>query len=333
MKFNSRGKIVTLLLTFLLLGILLSQIKIEELITTIKNINKTFLILGLFLYSCSYLFRGLRFHILLNKKISITDLFYVVCVHNMVNSILPARSGELSYIYILKKYYNLSTGEGLATLMVSRVLDFIIISFMFFVSSLFVNNLPEIFAKAIWLVVSFTALITILLLIFLYAGEIFLSFTNAIIVTFKLEKNNLVNFCSGKAKEVFDNFKNIRNNGKMLELCITTFIIWLTLYILNYALVKSLGINIGFFEVLLASTFVVLMSILPFQGLGGLGTIEVGWAIGFIGIGLTKELAINSGVVVHIIGIVYYLLLGLYGYKCLKISSQNNKEAEPSLTG
>ena len=309
MKFTSRGKIITVILTFFLLGIILSQIRIEDLITTIKNVNKTYLILGFFLYACSYFIRGLRFHILLNKKISITDLFHVVCVHNMVNSILPARSGELSYIYILKKYYDTSAGEGVATLMVSRVLDFIIISLLFFVSSLFVNNLPEIFANTIWLVVSFTTLLTIFLLILLYAGEIFLSVANAIFITFKLNKNVSVNFFLGKTKEVVDSFKNIKNNGKMMELCIITFIIWLTLYILNYALVKSLGINIGFFEVLLGYTFVVLMSILPFQGLGGFGTVEIGWTIGFIGIGMTKEIAINSGIVVHIVGIVYYLLL------------------------
>lgn len=306
-----------MLVTFLLLGIILSQIRIEDLIITVKNINKIYLVLGFFLYVFSYFFRGLRFHILLDKKISLTDLFHIVCVHNMVNSILPARSGELSYIYILKKYHDKSAGEGVATLIVARVLDFIIISLLFFVSSLFVNDLPEMFSSIIWLVVLFMVLLAVFLIILLYEGEVFLRFANAIFTTFKLDKNILVNFFLGKAKEVVDSFKNIKNNGKMMELCIISFIIWLSLYFLNYALIKSLDINIGFFEVLLASTFVVFMSILPIQGLGGFGTYEVGWAIGFIGIGLTKELAINSGIVVHIIGIIYYVLLGLYGYQYL----------------
>jgi uncharacterized protein (TIRG00374 family) len=317
MELVTRKKLITVLVTFLLLGIVLSQIRIEDLITTIKSINKTYLILGFFLYILSYVLRGLRFHILLDKKISLPDLFHIVCVHNMVNSILPARSGELSYIYILKKYHDKSTGEGVATLMVARVLDFITISLLFFVSSLFVNDLPEMFSSIIWLVISFTGLLAIFLIVLLYAGEIFMRFANAIFTAFKLDKNVLVNFFLGKAKEVVDSFKNIKNSGKMMELCIISVIIWLTLYSLNYTLIKSLDINIGFFEVLLASTFVVFMSVLPIQGLGGFGTYEVGWTIGFIGIGLSKELAINSGIVVHIIGIVYYVLLGLYGYQYL----------------
>ncbi|WP_158024221.1 lysylphosphatidylglycerol synthase transmembrane domain-containing protein [Methanosarcina horonobensis] len=317
MKYITGKKFITVLATFLLLGIILSQIRIEDLIATIKNIDKTYLVLGFFLYVLSYLLRGLRFHILLDKKISLTDLFHIVCVHNMVNSILPARSGELSYIYILKKYHDKSTGEGVATLMVARVLDFITISLLFFMSSLFVHDFPETFSSIIWLVVLFTALLAVFLIILLYAGDIFLKFANAVFKTLKLNKHGLVNFFSRKAIEIVDSFKNIKNSGKMIELFIISFTIWITLYFLNYTLIKSLSINIGFFEVLLASTFVVFMSILPIQGMGGFGTYEVGWAIGFVGIGLSKELAINSGIVVHIIGIVYYVLLGFYGYQYL----------------
>lgn len=317
MKYITRKKLITVFITFLLLGIILSQIKIEDLILTIKNINKIYLVLGFLLYAFSYVLRGFRFHILLDKKISLTDLFHIVCVHNMVNSILPARSGELSYIYILKKYHAKSTGEGVATLMVARVLDFITISLLFFISSLFISDLPEMFSGIIWLVVLFMVLLAAFLIVLLYAGEIFLRFANSVFITFKIDNNNLVRLFLGKTKEIVENFKNIKNNGKMTELCIISFLIWLTLYFLNYVLIRSLDINISFFAVLLASTFVVFMSILPIQGLGGFGTYEAGWTIGFISIGLTKELAINSGIVVHIIGIVYYMLLGFYGYQYL----------------
>lgn len=317
MKDTTRKKLIPALITVLLFGIIVSQIRIEDLISTIQNINKTYLIFGFFLYTLSYLLRGLRFHLLLGKKVSIKDLFHVVCVHNMVNSILPARSGELSYIYILNKYHDKSTGEGVATLLVARVLDFIIISSLFFVSSLFVKNIPETFSSIIGLVVLFTALLAVFLIVLLYAGEFFLRFANAVFINLKLEKNRLVNFFLRKSKEIVSSFKDIKNNGNMIELFILSLLIWITLYSINYTLIKSLSLNINFFEVLLASTFVVFMSVLPVQGMGGFGTYEAGWTIGFVGIGLSKELAINSGIVVHIIGIVYYVLLGLYGYQYL----------------
>ncbi len=114
-------------------------------------------------------------------------------------------------------------------------------------SSLFVHDFPETFSSIIWLVVLFTALLAVFLIILLYAGDIFLKFANAVFKTLKLNKHGLVNFFSRKAIEIVDSFKNIKNSGKMIELFIISFTIWITLYFLNYTLIKSLSINIGFF--------------------------------------------------------------------------------------
>lgn len=74
--------------TIALVVILLSQIKIADIIITLAGIDPLYLIAGFVLYVCSYLFRALRFHILLNKEVGLRDLFNIVCVHNMVNNIL-----------------------------------------------------------------------------------------------------------------------------------------------------------------------------------------------------------------------------------------------------
>jgi len=66
-------------------------------ITTFAGIDALYLIAGFVLYACSYLFRALRFHILLNREVGMKNLFSIVCVHNMANNILPARTGELSF--------------------------------------------------------------------------------------------------------------------------------------------------------------------------------------------------------------------------------------------
>jgi uncharacterized membrane protein YbhN (UPF0104 family) len=66
----------------------------------------------------------------------------------------------------------------------------------------------------------------------------------------------------------------------------------------------------------LASTFSLLTTILPFQGIGGFGTMEGGWTIGFMLFGMSKDLAIISGFGVHIITIFYFLVLGVIGSLC-----------------
>ena len=80
------AKISAIVITIALVAILLSQIQISDIITTLAGINPLYLIAGFVLYVCCYFFRALRFHILLNREIGIRDLFNIVCVHNMANN-------------------------------------------------------------------------------------------------------------------------------------------------------------------------------------------------------------------------------------------------------
>jgi uncharacterized protein (TIRG00374 family) len=236
-------------------------------------------------------------------------------VHNLVNNILPARTGELSYIYLLNKFHNKKTGEGIATLFVARVFDFIVISLLFFISALMIQDLPEIIMKAVWVITFLMVVIVIFLIILLYFGDSFLNLAKRFFGRFNLEKKYFADYLLRKGEEAVESFDEIRTNGKVtaIEVIIISFGIWLSLYSVNYDLITAMDINLCFFIVLLGSTFALFTTILPIQGIGGFGTIEGGWAIGFIAVGLTKEVAISSGFVVHIVILVYFLILGLLG--------------------
>ena len=83
------AKLSAVIITVALVAIMLSQIQIADIITTLAGIDSLYLVAGFVLYACSYFFRALRFHILLNGEVGLRDLFNIVCVHNMVNNILP----------------------------------------------------------------------------------------------------------------------------------------------------------------------------------------------------------------------------------------------------
>jgi uncharacterized membrane protein YbhN (UPF0104 family) len=133
-------------------------------------------------------------------------------------------------------------------------------------------------------------------------------------------KMSFVDYLLKKVEEVVRSFEKIKTNGKVviIALIITSFGIWLSLYLLSYILLKAMNIDLGYFAVVLASTFAVLTMVLPIQGIGGFGTLESGWAIGFVAIGLTKEVAISSGFGYHIIIWIYFLVLGCYGFLAMK---------------
>lgn len=95
------AKLLAVIITVILVALLLSQINLSDITTTLTSIDPIYIITGFILYLSSYFFRALRFHILLNNKVSIKHLFSIVCVHNMANNILPARTGEVFVMCIL----------------------------------------------------------------------------------------------------------------------------------------------------------------------------------------------------------------------------------------
>ena len=312
-------KISAVGITIALASILLSQIEVSDVITTLAGIDPLYLIAGFVLYICSYFFRALRFHILLNKEVGLRDLFDIVCVHNMVNSILPARTGELSYIYLLKKLHGRKTGEGIATLFVARMFDFIAISLLFFISALMIRDLPEMIIKAVWVIAFFMVSIVIVLITLLCFGNSFINLVRNFFRRFDLEKKYFVDYLLRKGEEMVEHFEEIKTTGKIIELVIISVGIWLFLYSLNYTLIRAMDINLYFFAVLLGSTFAMFTTVLPIQGIGGFGTFESGWAVGFITMGLAKEVAISSGFGYHIMILIYFMILGCYGILRIKI--------------
>ena len=315
MNSKTIAKISAVVITAVLLAILLSQIQIADIIVTLASIDPLYLVAGFILYTCSYFFRALRFHILLNKEVRLRDLFNIVCVHNMVNNILPARTGELSYIYLLKKLHNKKTGEGIATLFVARVFDFISISLLFLVSAFMMHELPKMIIKSVWVIALFLGLIAIFLIALLFFGKSFLNLVKIFFERFNWDKKHFADYLLRKGEETVESFEKIKISGKIIiiALILNSFGIWLLLYSLNYILVRAMDINLSYFEVVFASTFAVFTTILPIQGIGGFGTLESGWTVGFIAVGVTKEVAISSGFGFHIILWLYFVILGCWG--------------------
>lgn len=322
-KKQTLAKIVAFVITIILVAILLSQVEIGDVVSTLAGIDSIHVIIGFVLYTCSYFFRALRFHILLNKEVRLRDLFNIVCVHNMVNNILPARTGELSYIYLLKKIHHKKMGEGIATLFVARVFDFITISLLFIGSTFVIQNLPELIMKLVWVIALFLGTITIFLIALLYSGDSFFKSVGRFCERFHWDKRYFVDYLLRKGEETVECFEKIKTSGKVIviALILNSFGIWLSLYSLNYILVSAMNINLSYCSVVFASTFAVFTTVLPIQGIGGFGTLESGWTVGFIAVGVTKEVAISSGFGYHIILLIFFLILGCYGTVMIKFKN------------
>jgi hypothetical protein len=315
MKNKIITRLLALIVTVSLLYILLSEVQIEEIVSTLLSLDPFFLILGFVAYATTYLLRALRFSILLHDELRISDLFSVVCAHNMANNILPARTGELSYVYLLNKICKKSIGDGFSTLVVARVFDFVFITLFFVVSALVTSDLPEGSERVIQMAVLFLSVILFLLSTLLFFPRRFINFIEYIAGVLGAKESDLLRSFLSKVEEVLESFGKIRSIGRagFSKVFLVTFFIWLVLYIMIFILARGMGIDLEFISMMLASSFSVFTNVLPIQGVGGFGTVEGGWTIGFVALGLDLETAISTGFTYHIVVLIYVFILGLLG--------------------
>lgn len=321
MKHPTLAKAVAVVITIVLLVILLSQVSVAGVVTTLTCINPLYLVAGFLLYACSYFFRAMRFRILLSGEVGMRDLFKVVCVHNMMNNLLPARTGELSYIYLLNKVHGRNIGEGIATLVISRVFDFIAIAGIFLCAVMILRRLPGTATQT-----ALYALAAVLLgmgiIIFLIKSDKkkILATIGNLFGRYKLDKNPVAGRIFSKIHETADSFDALGSAAMHFHLRVltTTLGLWVSLYTFYYCMALAMHMDVGYVPAVFASSFAVFTTVLPIQGIGGFGTIEGGWAVGFILVGIPDAVAVASAFGFHLIMLMYTLLLGVCGYVFLK---------------
>jgi len=307
-------KILTLIITVILVALLFTQIDLKDVITTLQNINPIYLLAGFMVYTCSYFFRAWRFHILLNREVGLKDLFDIECVHNAVNNLLPARTGELSYVYLLKRINNKTTGEGIATLVVARIFDLIALIILFFIATFLIIAIPKIILDALWIIAIFAFFLLIILVLILTRGEKFVTGVQNVVRKLHCENNRGVNYLIRKGFETVESLDKIQMKKSFAALIASSLLIWGFNYFIVYLLMIGMNFQISILLVILGGTFILLTTVLPIQGIAGFGTTETIWTLVFVPLGLSLDQAIISGFCYHIVIILYFMILGIYGW-------------------
>lgn len=307
------AKASAFIVTSALLALLLSRVEFADLLTTLKSIDPGYVLLGLGAYASCYLFRALRFNVLLNKEVRVADLFAIVCVHNMMNGIMPARTGELSYIYLLKKLHKKSLVDGAATLVLARMMDLISISIFFFAAVVLAGELPGMISGLLSAIALSGAVVVLAFFVLVIGGRSSVEALHRLTMRFNLDSVDVIRRSINGLRVAEGRIEAVRNR-KVLFLVITISLgIWTSQYLMYYILLWGLGLELTFALIVLGTTFAIFTSIAPVPSIGSFGVYEGLWSIAFVSLGFPKETAIATGFAIHIIFIAYFIFLGLTG--------------------
>jgi len=114
---------------------LLTQIDIKDLKTAFLGVYKPSLIIGLALMFSIDFFKSYRQKLLIGtNQVRFFDMFLVSLIRNAFNMVLPARTGELSYVYVLKRKFKIPIEIGVSTLFVGLIFEIVIVFSMIIIS-------------------------------------------------------------------------------------------------------------------------------------------------------------------------------------------------------
>jgi len=322
--------ILSILITVGILFVLLLQISLKDLSALLRTINPLWAALGSIAYLLAILFRALRFKWLLHSKgIPFSDLFRITAFYHLSLMVLPSKLGELSYPYLLKKINGMNVTEGLASLIVSRVYDFFVILVILLFVSVGFEGLFEVHPFLIILLVAL--LLGFVVFALSYMSSFLRWFSNVLgrISNWTGSRNvRLVLWMQEKMSDIAEDFYAIKARRTYFPVSVTSLASWVMIFCTFYAYMKGFGVDIPFTKMIFGSTVGVIANALPISGIGNWGTLEAGWAAGFLMVGLSKEKAIATGFGVHIMIFIVCALISFFCWATFK-RQKNPSPAAP----
>jgi uncharacterized membrane protein YbhN (UPF0104 family) len=126
--------------------------------------------------------------------------------------------------------------------------------------------------------------------------------------------------------DMAEDFYAIKSRNTHFPVSLASLASWVMIFCTFYAYMKGFGVEIAFAKMLFGSTIGVIANALPVSGIGNWGTLEVGWAAGFLMVGLSREKAIATGFGVHIIIFIVCAIISFFCWVPLR------KQKNPSPT-
>ena len=264
----------------------------------------------------NYFLRTLRFHLLIHDpRVLLRRLMGVTSLYGMFNYLLPAKSGELTYVLLLNRCLRVGLADSTATLVTARFFDFGVVALCLpFVLAVFFDQLPDWLIQSSIVYCVLVALAGGLVVVWLRTGR------------FRTTDESTKNKLRRAVSKLVDGLRTIDDRRQYWPLWLLSLLIWGCVYTNLYLIVLSIGFAPTLVQMIVVSIILVPLTLLPVQGLANVGTHEVGWVAAYSLFGYSPELALAIAVTTHVVLFVFVLLLGALGSILLRMDKRLPRE-------
>jgi glycosyltransferase 2 family protein len=312
--------VVGVLVTAVLFYVLLRYVDLRQVGELIARTRWPLWLAGLGVWVLLYLGRAARF-VMLAPRTPYVTMLCIAAVHNFVLRILPFRTGELAYAFLVKRAGTAGLGESLISLLLLRILDSVAVVIVF-AAALAFHRGTYLADRRIGLIAAGAAAIVGLALVtaLVPALRLVLRAARGLLRALRLEARPAVEALLRKAGGAIEDFARLRP-AAIVRITAVSLVLWLLTFAAFFAIMRAFSMPVGIAQTILGSTAAVVTAFLPIGGIGSFGTLEAGWALGFALVGLEQTKAVTSGFGVSLSTFAYGAILGLLGWIGLVISN------------
>jgi uncharacterized protein (TIRG00374 family) len=296
----------------------ISKLHLGDVWAAMKSANYLWLIPGVIAYFLGVIVRTWRWHYMLRplKKISTWKMFPVVAIGYMGNNIYPARAGEVLRAYVLRKREGVPISASLATVIVERIFDGVVMLAFVFLNLGQLQNMTQesgFLGDIRSLAIIGAAVFVGALLVFLLAAmfpRVAEKFTRWLVE--RLLPQRLRQKTLEIAFKFLTGLESLRTPQTALMIFFTSVIIWLFETLKYWFVMHAFpGLEVSFFALMLMNGIVNLATTLP-SAPGYIGTFDGPGIAVLTAYGVGVELATAYTLVLHAALWLPITMLGIY---------------------
>jgi|GEM_PF-999044 uncharacterized protein (TIRG00374 family) len=264
-------------------------------------------------YMGMYGVRSARFALLVPKA-SFGTMLSIVAVHNFMLRLMPMRTGEFVYAYLVKRAGATGMTEGLLGVVLVRLLDATVV-LLFFGTTLAFNRGSYLGDPELGLIVAGAlALVGIIALIF-YKHSLRLGIwtLGRMLAVLKLNRRPSVARTFDKLSEAIEEFSRLPLRVTLLAI-VYTVVGWILNFAMIWLILAACGPWLSVSRLVLGGTGSIVGSMLPVSAVGNFGALEATWALGFSLVGVSTQLAAASGIAFSMITLGFAALVAPVGW-------------------
>ncbi|MEN6436680.1 MAG: lysylphosphatidylglycerol synthase transmembrane domain-containing protein [Anaerolineaceae bacterium] len=310
---------VGIVISIIFLYFALRGLQLDEAWNAAKSANYWWLLPGIAVYFIGVYVRAWRWHYMLRplKKIPTRKMFPIVAIGYMGNNIFIARAGEVLRAVILKDREQVPISASLATVIVERIFDGVVMLGFVFLNlgalthltsaSGFVGSIREL---AVWGAVIFAAALAVFILAAMFPHQTEKIATRLInkFVPAKIREKTL-----GITLKFLNGLESLRSPKDALMILVTTTIIWLLETGKYWFVMHAFNFEVSYFALMLMNGVVNLATTIP-SAPGYIGTFDAPGIAVLAAYGISREVAAAYTLVLHVALWFPITLLGAYYY-------------------